>query len=125
MTKWIDQIVRPVFCSIRAKVPTKRQTAIGLSALMFMMLPTKATDNKRQTSDSSLRVSPYELTGTVWVVHFPNKRRLTKLLKVIEKILLAIECFCRKIYSKVWYYRIVFTTNLTRKNNVRRSKRRN
>ena len=29
----------------------------------------------------------------------------------LEKIVLAIECFCRKIYSKVWYYRITLTTN--------------
>ena len=42
-------------------------------------------------------------------------------MKILEKIILAIECFCRKLYSKVWYYRIVFTTNLTRKTNVRRS----
>jgi len=43
---------------------------------------------------------------------------------ILEKILLGIECFCRKLYSKIWYYRITLTTNLKRRTNVRRIKSR-
>ena len=38
-----------------------------------------------------------------------------KIMRVLEKLVLAIEHFCRKIYSKVWYYRITLTGNLKKR----------
>mgnify|MGYP003132864457 FL=1 len=45
-------------------------------------------------------------------------------MSLLGKILYLIEKILRKLYSKIWYYRIVFTTNLQRRTNVRRIKSR-
>jgi len=42
---------------------------------------------------------------------------------ILEKILLGIECFCRKLYSKIWYYRITLTTNLPKRTRKLRIKK--
>jgi hypothetical protein len=45
-------------------------------------------------------------------------------MKLMGKILYLMEKILRRLYSKIWYYRIVLTTNLQRKTNVRRIKSR-
>jgi len=44
-------------------------------------------------------------------------------MSLLGKILYLIEKILRKLYSKIWYYRVVFTTNLPKRTRKLKSKK--